>query len=188
MSPIAESALDEILAMQITLAWAGERGEPQRLNWWNTDLVDDAAAGDLFARLTPRTARWAALASVREVARRADAAGRNALGDPDLVRSAFAMGYALDERLDDRLRELTRRGAPLDALPWPVSLERFSLTDLRAAFRANAAEYLVVAGGRQLKTAPTDAPVLAVRHLCAANLAGDAASEKYPLAFYRVKA
>jgi hypothetical protein len=187
MTLVADSVLDEILAMQMTLAWAGERGEPARLGWWNTDLVDEAAAGDLFARLTPRTAPWASLASVREVARRVDAVERQKFADADGVRTAFALGFALDERLDDRLRELTRQRASLDALPWPVTLDRFSLPDLQHALRADRAEFLVVSNGRQLKSAPPEAPAIAVRQLCAANLAGEAPSRRYPVAFFRVK-
>ncbi|WP_395830945.1 hypothetical protein [Archangium violaceum] len=42
------STLDTILALQLTVAWAGEgRCEPARLGWWQTDLVDEAGGGDL---------------------------------------------------------------------------------------------------------------------------------------------
>ncbi|MFO0605032.1 MAG: BREX-6 system BrxE protein [Polyangiales bacterium] len=185
-----ESALDEILAVQVTVAWAGERGEPARLAWWNSDLVDPEGGGYLFRKLLPRTGEWAALATVREVARRADAAGRQKLGDPDQVRTLFSLGFELDERLDERLRDLKRRGAPTDALPWPVSLERYSLDDLRYAFRhgpAGAPPFDVVAGGRQLKTAP-ETPTLGVKHLAAVLFAGDAVPREYPLPFYRARA
>ena len=37
-----------------------------RLGWWDCDLVDADAGGDLFARLLPRTARWAALKAARD--------------------------------------------------------------------------------------------------------------------------
>lgn len=190
MVAVAESTLDEILAVQIAVAWAGERGEPQRLAWWNSDLVDRDAGGYLFQKLMPRTGAWAALASVREVARRADGAGRQKLGEPDLVRTLYALGFELDERLDERLRDLKRRNAPIETLPWPVSLERYALADLRAAFRhgaTGAPPFDVVAGGRQLKAAP-DAPALAVKHLAAVLFASDPMPSEYPLAFFRAKA
>lgn len=190
MATFAERTLDEILAVQITVSWAGERGEPQRLAWWNSDLVDRDAGGDLLRRLLPRTGRWAALASVREVARRADAIGRQKLGDPDQVRTLYALGFELDERLDERLRDLKRQDAPVDTLPWPVSLDRDVLADLRVAFRhgtGGAPPFDVVAGGRQLKVAPEGA-TLAVKHLAAVLFAGDTVAREYPLAFYRTKA
>lgn len=56
---------DQILALQFTIAWAGEgRSQPKRLGWWDTDLVDEAGGGDFFARLAPRTHAWAALEAV----------------------------------------------------------------------------------------------------------------------------
>jgi len=64
--PLTEAALDEILALQFLVAWAGEgRCKPKRLGWWDTDLVDPDGGGDLLARLAPRTHAWAALEAVR---------------------------------------------------------------------------------------------------------------------------
>ena len=75
--------LDEILALQFTVAWAGEAaGEPPRLGWWKSDLVDPEGGGDLFARLVPRTAAWASLALVRLAAQGVDAAARDPLQRP----------------------------------------------------------------------------------------------------------
>lgn len=49
---------DFILALQFTVAWAGEgRSQPKRLGWWDTDLIDEAGGGDFLARLTPADAR-----------------------------------------------------------------------------------------------------------------------------------
>ncbi len=190
MSPVAVSTLDEILALQITVAWAGERGEPKRLGWWNSDLVDPDAGAYLFQKLLPRTGRWAVLATAREVARRTDEAGRLRLGDPDHVRTLFALGFELDEQLDERLRELVRRGASVDSLPWVVSFEQDQLDDVRAALRhgpSGAPPFRVVAGGRQLDALP-EAPALAARHLAAVLVAGETWPGEYPLAFFRAKA
>jgi hypothetical protein len=69
---ILDTALDEILALQITAAWAGEGAcVPPRLGWWRTDLVDPAGGGDLLARLLPKTHAWASIEAVREAAIRA---------------------------------------------------------------------------------------------------------------------
>ena len=58
---------DDILALQLTIAWAGETaGDPPRLGWWKSDLVDREGGGDLFARLVPKTAEWAGLGLVRD--------------------------------------------------------------------------------------------------------------------------
>jgi hypothetical protein len=73
-STLPNETLDEILAFQFVVAWAGEgRCEPKRLGWWDTDLIDPAGGGDLLARLLPRTHAWASLEAVREAARRTDA-------------------------------------------------------------------------------------------------------------------
>jgi hypothetical protein len=102
--PLSESALDEILALQFLVAWAGEgRCRPKRLAWWDTDLVDPDGGGDLFARLAPRTHAWAALEAVREAARQTDANARQRHGDPDRLRTIFFLGFEADETLSDRL-------------------------------------------------------------------------------------
>lgn len=96
--------LDSILALQLTVAWAGEAaGEPARLGWWRTDLVDREGGGDLFARLTPRTAPWAGLALARAAARRVDAIAREQVAHGDTLWTPFHLGFELDEQLDDRL-------------------------------------------------------------------------------------
>ena len=108
--------LDTILALQLTVAWAGEKAEdPQRLNWWNTDLTDERAGGDLFARLLPKTAKWAGLELVREAALRVDSAARSKLANPDGARTLFHFGFELDEAISDRLEHHKRHGkAPKD--------------------------------------------------------------------------
>ena len=69
-----DAVLDEILALQITVAWAGEGTcAPPRLGWWRTDLVDPAGGGDLLARLLPNTHAWAVFEAVRCAAIRAAA-------------------------------------------------------------------------------------------------------------------
>lgn len=110
--------LDTILALQLSIAWAGEKAEaPSRLNWWDTDLIHPDAGGDLFKRLLPKTAPWAGLEMARRAAIRTDAAARELLGKPDSVVSLFHFGFELDEALDDHLDHLKRKGeSPAEAL------------------------------------------------------------------------
>jgi hypothetical protein len=43
---IPDEALDAILAMQLTIVWAGEgRSTPKRLGWWDTDLISEDGGG-----------------------------------------------------------------------------------------------------------------------------------------------
>ncbi|MBK6463371.1 MAG: BREX-6 system BrxE protein [Myxococcales bacterium] len=151
--------LDAILAIQMTVAWAGELvAAEERLAWWRTELTDPEAGGDFLARLLPRTHAWASLAAAREAARRVDEAARRRSGTPDALWSLFHFGFAWDERLEARLGELRQGEAlPGEALKWPLPLtERFD----RAAFvawlegLARETSFEVVPGGRKLSRAP----------------------------------
>ena len=187
---IPASVLDVILALQFSVAWAGEsREHTNRLGWWQTDLVDATGGGDFMARLLPRTHAWASLEAVREAARRADEQGRKGMADPDQVRSLFFLGFEVDERLAERLAEHKRSGvAPAQALALPLQLDAAFSADLFGKAlqpQGKAPAFDVVPGGRQLKGAMPEAIEDAVR-LLAAALAPP--PDKYPLPFYRVKA
>lgn len=104
MDRLSSAHLDEILALQLAVAWAGEAGgEPARLGWWKSDLVDDLGGRDLLNRLVPRTAAWASLILVRDAARSIDAAAREQSGLGDRALSLFHFGFSVDEHLSDRL-------------------------------------------------------------------------------------
>ncbi len=80
---ITQHALDAILALQLTVAWAGEGlADPKRLDWWRTDLVDPMGGGDLFARLFPKTHRLEEALRIpgREVPYRVVPGGRELTG------------------------------------------------------------------------------------------------------------
>jgi hypothetical protein len=115
---VPPATLDSILALQLSVAWAGEaRSQPPRLGWWQTDLVDDAGGADLLSRLVPRTHAWATLEAVREAARRVDERTRRRSGAPDRLLTLFQLGLELDEQLAERIAHHRRRGtAPTDAL------------------------------------------------------------------------
>jgi len=123
--------LDQILSLQLNVAFAGE-GE--RLAWWKSDLVDAAAGGDLFARLTPKTAAWASLILVRTVAREVEDALLKGIQRRDSLWTLFHLGFDVDEQLDDRLA--THRASlvpPSEALPSLSTGKDWS----KAAFQAD---------------------------------------------------
>jgi hypothetical protein len=187
-TPAPPSTLDAILALQMTIAWAGEgRSEPRRLGWWQTDLIDEAGGGDLLRRLLPRTHAWAALEAVREAARRVDAQARRGMEDPDKLRTLFFLGFELDEQLSERLT-VHKKGErpPADALPLPLPLGTWGGPGplAEALHVAHAAGHTVVPGGRQLKGAAPASPDLLVAQLAAALVPFP---PQYPLPFYRVK-
>jgi hypothetical protein len=187
MARVPDDILDRILALQLTVAWAGEGlCEPRRLGWWDTDLIDDAGGGDLIARLAPRTHAWASLELAREAARRTDARARAKTAYPDRMRSLFFLGFELDEQLGDRLAALKRGGMPpAEALPLPLSLDSNTARDeLAQALGAGGTErYTVIPGARQLKGPPPGDPETLVRRLAAALLPF---ADHYPLPFFQV--
>lgn len=121
---IPNETLDRVLALQLTVAWAGEGlCEPKRLDWWKTDLVDELGGGDLLSRLLPKTHKWASLEAVRKAAQHADQKARSKLANPDKVRTLFFWGFHVDEKLDDRLAFHKKSGRhPSDVLEFPMSL------------------------------------------------------------------
>jgi hypothetical protein len=117
-APVGVADLDFALTAQIVVAWAGESGEEKRLGWWRTDLASEFGGEDLFRRLLPNSWPWATLQAVREAARRKDAELRRKCPDPDHMVSLFALGFEIDERLDERLLDHKRSGVePVRALP-----------------------------------------------------------------------
>jgi hypothetical protein len=117
-TPLTYQELDEILALQLSVAWAGEAaGEPRRLSWWETDLIDPEGGGDLFARLVPRTAAWAGFELARDAARRVEQTALARVARRDALWTLFHFGFELDEQLHDRLAFHRRhRHAPAQAL------------------------------------------------------------------------
>lgn len=108
---ISTSSLDHVLALQLTVAWAGEQqGEPPGLGWWKTSLSDPAGGGDFLQRMFPRTHVWAALGSMREAARRADAKARENTARAHEVITLFNFGFAWDEALQERFEHHARQG------------------------------------------------------------------------------
>lgn len=185
MSALSDPILDAILAVQITVAWAGEgRCQPKRLGWWDTDLIDAEGGGDFFARLLPQTAKWAALEAAREAARRVDEKARLKMATPDDARTIFFLGFEIDEQIGDRLAALKREGhSPVEVLRLPVSLgSAFDREGVAKALGGEAAPaFTVVPGGRKMKSAMPGAPNEAVCALAAALVPF---AEHYPVPFF----
>lgn len=180
---LSDKILDEILALQFVVAWAGEgRCEPKRLGWWDTDLVDLAGGGDLLARLLPQTHQWASLEAVREAARRTDAKARGKMAKPDKLRTLFFLGFELDEQLNDHLSALKgKEGSRPEALPLPLAFNsEFSPEKFSAAVKGTAA-FEKTPSGRQLKGVRPEAPNELVRQLAGALVP---LADQYPLAYY----
>lgn len=189
---IPTSSLDHVLALQLIVAWAGERGDPddpaaRRLDWWRSDLVNEFGGGDYFAELLPRTGAWASLQAVREAARRHEASLLADLPDAASLATLFHLGFATDERLDSRLQEHKRsRRPPKEALPLVGELvnEETWSPDAFAGWLSSLAKPKVVVDpiGRRVTGSAPDDPMRAA-NLLAAALAP--LGDRYPLPHLR---
>lgn len=182
---LSKDDLDQILAIQFSVAWAGESGgEPPRLGWWQSDLIDADTGGDFFARLLPRTHAWAGLSLARRGAGRVDAAARNSLSGGDRAQTLFHLGFEIDEQLCDRVAEHRRhQRSPQDVLRNGMGLA-IGYDWSPAAFAKRLAELGtakvdITPGGRRLKAKGLSA-VEVTRQLAGALLP---LAEKYPLPF-----
>ena len=180
---LPDDALDGILATQLLIAWAGEQ---RFLKWWKTDLIDNAAGGDLLSRLLPQTHEWAALQAVREAARRVDQRARERLGDADQVRSLFFLGFEVDEQLDDRLKALKRAGkTPAEALSFRHPLgDTFDKMIVVPVLTDASVSFVVVPNARHVKGPRPADPGELVRRLAAALVP---LADQYPLPFYKLE-
>lgn len=180
------SVLDQLLATQLAVAWAGESGEPPRLKWWRTDLASEFGGEDLFKRLLPHTWRWAVLEGAREAARRRDAELRAGDADPDRLITLFRLGFEIDEHIDERLADLKRAGAaPVDALPAlrEVVGSGWSKTGFADWVGGHGEATVVTAPvGRRLKGNPPESVELLVSKLTAAL---HPLADAYPMPHYR---
>jgi hypothetical protein len=180
--------LDAILALQLTVAWAGEAaGEPARLGWWKSDLIDPEGGGDLFARLVPQTAVWASLILARKAAATVDGLARDKLANADAVWSLYHFGFDIDEQLSDRLMwHRNHKSDPRSALgplffvgtAWSTTAFEALLTSL------GKPKVQLTPSGRKLESADAS-PFVAAQLLAAALLP---LSSEYPLPFVEIGA
>lgn len=178
--------LDQILTLQLLIAWAGEADtEPPRLRWWRTAMCDVDAGEDLFQRLAPHTWQWIVLEAARVAAKRVDGRARARAADADRLISLYSFGFALDERLDDRLQELKRAEVrPAQALPGLEHIGRpWDVAALDAHLAAlGKVKSAASATGRRIESPIPPEPVLAARRLAAALRP---LGEGYPMPHYR---
>lgn len=185
---LPDEALDQILAVQLSVAWAGEaRTDPPRLGWWHTSLYDELGGLDLFRRLTPRTQVWAALEATRLAARKVDAALGAESADADLLLSLFRLGHDVDEQLDDRLAAHKRHELPpQEAVPLAIDLQARFDRDQLAAWLSSLAKISATEPtpvGRRLRGTPPADLVATVRQLAASLVPLVPA---YPAPYYRL--
>jgi hypothetical protein len=182
----APSVLDAILIAQFTVGWAGESGEEKRLGWWRTDLVSEFGGEDLFRRLLPRTWEWAVFEAAREAAARLDAELRSQSHDADELITLFSFGFAIDERISDRLHLLKRNGStPVAALPGLAEVvtgnwNRAGFEDWVKGHGKVATETLP--SGRRLRGEIPESLELTVKHLIAGL---SPLADEYPMPHYR---
>jgi hypothetical protein len=183
---VARDVLDEVLALQLLVAWAGEaKSDPPRLGWWQTSLVDEFGGEDLFRRLTPRTWKWAVLEAARIAARGVDADARSHAADGDQLRTLFHFGFEVDEQLDDRLSELKRAVPdPVDVLPTLADTGRpWDANQFRSRLAALASVTVAASSvGRRIKARLPDDLTIAARMLAAALAP---ITERYPAPHFK---
>ncbi len=189
MAHATPEELDEILSVQLLLAWAGETpgGGTPRLGWWKTDVIDEEAGGDLWKRLLPRTHRWAGLDAARRAACLTDERLRRPAKNADHQFTLFHFGFELDEALAERLaHHVLEAHHPAEVLPLlsamgSVHFDRAALAKTIATKELDAS-FKVVAGGRQLKKVPDEPLPTRARRLAMALLS-DPLSPAYPVPF-----
>jgi hypothetical protein len=187
---VANDTLDEILTLQIMVSWAGEGAcEPKRLNWWRTDLVDEAGGGDFFGRLFPKTHKWASLEAVRTAAISVDRRKRQAMAKPDKVKTLFFWGYTVDEQLAERLAFHKQNGEnPVVALPnFLLDIyEPFSQEEFEEAVKIphQKVDFKVVPNGREVLGGMLQALDESAKKLAAALLP---LAPDYPMPFFRLE-
>ncbi len=191
---VANNILDKILALQIMVAWAGEGAcEPKRLDWWRTDLIDEYGGGDLFARLLPKTFKWASLEAVRQAAIGVDRRKRQEMVQPDEVRTIFFWGYDVDEQLNERLafhkssgEEPNRALSDISVNIFETSNKSFSREEFEEAIRIpnQKVDIVVVPNGREIVGDMPSSLEESAKKLTAALLP---LVECYPMPFYRLK-
>jgi hypothetical protein len=185
MARESAGALDEVLSLQLLIAWAGETpgGDAPRLGWWRTDLIDEQGGHDLLARLLRRTHQWAGLVAVREAARALDLRRRSESGNPDGRLTLFHFGWALDEALNERLALHVREARPpADALPSLATLGKPFERSVLAGLLPPAPPFKTEPAGRQLKLIADESLPARAARLASALLAPPHAPE-YPVAF-----
>lgn len=159
-----QEEIDTLLSAQLIVAWAGELGasddpSTKRLGWWRTDLVGEGAEYEL-QELLPKTWRWVMFQAVREAARLHDSTVRSKDHNPDRLVTLFSLGFAIDEKVDERLHQLKLAGTdPADSLPTlgDLILKKWSSDTFLEWVSSHGKEpFTDVPAGRRLKGRPPE--------------------------------
>jgi hypothetical protein len=176
---ITAAALDRVLAIQFTVAWAGER---EHLGWWDMEMSDPEGGGCFLKRMFPRTGRWLALQCPREAARQIDARTRRRMAEPDAVVTLFHLGATWDVALAERLvdHKYAEAGPAVlgPALGVRETFDRASFEQYLADLASNVT-YAIAPWGRHVG-GPAGPPEEAVPRLAAALLP---LGSSYPLPY-----
>lgn len=184
VSKLPSDILDRILALQVTVAWAGET---ERLGWWHTDLIDQGGGGYFLAELLPKTHHWSGVEAARQCAILADRQKRLAMAQPDGTRTLFFWGFAIDEQLSDRLKEHKQeQKRPEEVLRLEIRLDAtFSSKTFEDAvcLFSHEVSFTVMPSGRQINNPMPDGFDLCAQKLAAALLP---LTNNYSMPFYRL--
>ena len=185
-SAIAPEELDAVLMLQFFIAWAGEGlTDPPRLNWWNTQLLDEWGGEDLFKRLLPRTYKWALLEATRQAAIQVDRQKRLNLAQPDRVCTLFFWGFGIDEKLEERLLSHKQTGSkPQDILDFSLDLEQEFEEKAFEESIDSKTKSQVVPEGREIKETMPESIADIAKNLVSGLIP---LADKYPMPFYRLK-
>lgn len=189
MPMISTMELDGLLSFQLLVAWVGEGlSEPQRLNWWRTDLIDESGGGDFLARLLPKTHRWAALSAVRQAAIQVDRQMRLEISNPDSLRTLFFWGFEIDEARSDRLADHKRLKAEIsEVVPALSNLQEiFSVDRFKGILQSqpHQVKYNILPSGREISGTIPDSLEQQMQMLMSALFP---LAERYPMPFYRIE-
>jgi hypothetical protein len=187
---ISQRDIDLLLAAQLIVAWAGEKGNSddrasQRLGWWQTNIVGEGAEYDL-KELLPNTWRWAMLQAVRHAAKIHDASVRAKDHDPDRLLTLFSLGFEIDEKVDERLVQFKQNSKALeDVLPEVASMIKSDWSAegfTRWVEKHGKESSTSVPAGRRLKGQPPE-QISALLGKLVAGLAP--ISETYPMPHFK---
>lgn len=175
--------------LQLFVSWSGEGlSDPPRLNWWNTQLLDEWGGEDLFKRLLPRTFEWALLEATRKASIKVDSKKRANLAKPDEVRTLFFWGFGIDEKLEERLSFHKQNGSkPQEVLGFPLNLnDDFKQRTFEVTIQNFNSEiqYKIVPEGREIKEAIPESLAQAAKNLVSGLIP---LVDQYPMPFYRIQ-
>lgn len=167
------------------VAWSGESlTRPARLGWWRTQLADPDGGMDLFKRIAPRTWEWAVFSALRSAAREVDRKLFEGLGNEHQNRTTlFHWGFALDERLDERLNDLRRAGgSPWEVLPGIGWLREWSAPAFTEwVQKTGSVDFVVEPTGRRIPGPPRSVEEARIRLVAALH----PLSDRYPAPHFR---